>query len=508
MLDDYLDKNDDKWARWLKARAQLAAGERKAARVSLKQAADGEDGLVVAMIDQADLLADDGNLEDALALYDKILAKAKQHPLAVLGKALARAEAGLDASSVIDDINLAIGDKKMGTRVTAYRALALGLAELGIEDYVKANTDLRIAVGKPLTDEHLCAQAVVEPRFWAGVAWGAYMRGDLLGTANARNCVIWYGKTKAEDDPSVLVVDAGLALAEGHPDKALAITQRLDGPRARALSVYANLDLKKPKDALEQADKLVQLTTPKDGDAKQASVEAKILDTAARMANAATDKEREPIANELDKIASQAQGKLGRHMLGVAWLLAQNLKEAQAAFEAAIKDVSEANPNPLAYRTKTALADLLVGVANAAKTPEEAKDKLAQAHKLLDEALKLNSGYDPGLATMAKVLVREGDYDKALAMLDSILKQADVPAGAQLTYAEILVSHKDPTDADKEQATKILRDIKDKIEPRSEVGRIANLIDLKLPEELGVPVPPDAPGPPGSPKVPPPHHHH
>ncbi|HEY6033160.1 MAG TPA: tetratricopeptide repeat protein, partial [Kofleriaceae bacterium] len=46
LLDTHLAKNDgDKWARWLKARALLAAGERKAGKATLKQASDGDDGL-------------------------------------------------------------------------------------------------------------------------------------------------------------------------------------------------------------------------------------------------------------------------------------------------------------------------------------------------------------------------------------------------------------------------------------------------------------------------------
>ena len=71
------------------------AGERKAARSTLKQASDGDDGLVVAMIDLADLDVDDGALDEGFALYDKALAKAKDHPLAVLGKSLARAESAV-----------------------------------------------------------------------------------------------------------------------------------------------------------------------------------------------------------------------------------------------------------------------------------------------------------------------------------------------------------------------------------------------------------------------------
>src|SRR5882762_7575673 len=96
------------------------------------------------------------------------------------------------------------------------------------------------------------------------------------------------------------------------------------GSRARAVRVYANFDLKKTKDALTEADKLVEMTTPKDGDAKQASIEARILAGEARMIEAKSDKEREPIVNDLDKLASSAQSKLGRHALGMAWAIIGN----------------------------------------------------------------------------------------------------------------------------------------------------------------------------------------
>src|SRR3569623_1971808 len=59
-------------------------------------------GLAVAMIDLADVDTDDGMLDEAFALYDKALAKAKDHPLAVLGKSLARAENSVQANDAIE----------------------------------------------------------------------------------------------------------------------------------------------------------------------------------------------------------------------------------------------------------------------------------------------------------------------------------------------------------------------------------------------------------------------
>ena len=61
-LDAYAAHNDkDRWVAWLRGRALLAAGERKAGRAMIKAAAEGDDGLVVAMVDTADLLVDDGH---------------------------------------------------------------------------------------------------------------------------------------------------------------------------------------------------------------------------------------------------------------------------------------------------------------------------------------------------------------------------------------------------------------------------------------------------------------
>jgi hypothetical protein len=77
---------------------------------------------------------------------------------------------------------------------------------------------------------------------------------------------------------------------------------------------------------------------------------------------------------------------------------------------------------------------------------------------------------------------------------------------AELTLAEALCTHKSPavTQRDKDDAEKMLTEIKDKITPPSEVGRVAVTCDPKLAEKLGVPVPSgDANAPKGGT-----HHHH
>jgi predicted Zn-dependent protease len=470
-LDDYLAKNDDKWARWLKGRALLAAGERKAAQATLKQAGEGEDGLVVAMIDQADLLVDDGAFDQALALYDKALAKAKDHPLAVLGKSLARAESSVQASEAIDDLNVKL-DKKLGPRVAAYRDIALALADIGIEDYPKSGELVKKAAGEMPKGWKRDRAPLwpAEPRFLARVAWMHYVRGEVKPTIESRALIAWYGKGHAEDDPAVMLVDAGIAMAEGSPEKVLDITSKLDGVRPRILRAYAELDLGKAKDALSDMDDVLKKAPE--------NLEAQIVREQAHMV-ARDGKERAAAADALEKLARKAKSKLGRHALGMAYLAIGNPKEAQSQLEQALADLNDESPNPLAYRTRTALAQILL-----------ANNDLENAHKQLQQALDANPGYYPTRALEAKVVLRAGDAKQALELLRPLFKEnGGITPEVQLTLAEAICTFKDARDEDKADARAQLEQIKDKIQPREEVGRVAALCDPKLPEALGVPVP-------------------
>src|SRR5262249_43675633 len=149
-LDAYLKTAEsDKWALWLKARVLLAQGDRKAGRAMLKSAADGEDGVLVAMIDQADVMVDDGQLEEAIATYDKAPTKSKDHPPAVMGRSVARGEAQVDVDKAIDDLSVTVQEGKYGSRVDAYRYLALSFAQTNQEEYVKSLDLLKKATAKP-----------------------------------------------------------------------------------------------------------------------------------------------------------------------------------------------------------------------------------------------------------------------------------------------------------------------------------------------------------------------
>jgi tetratricopeptide (TPR) repeat protein len=448
----------------------LAAGERKAAKATIKQAADGDDGLVVAMIDEADLLADDGDIDSAFKLYDAALAKAKDHPLAVLGQALARAEASVGADKAIDDLTVKL-DKNLGSRVSSYRELAFAFADTAIEDYAKAGESLKKA-----TANH----PPIEPRFLARIAWMHYVRGELSEAAAARSRIAWLGKGKAEDDPTVMLVDAALSLASGCPDKALDAASKLEGVRPRLLRAYAELDLGKAKDALADVDEVIKRAPD--------NLEAQILREHARMI-ATEGKERAAAADALEHLARKTKSKIGRHALGAALLATGNAKDAQPQLEQAVADLTDDAPNPLAYRTRTLLASIL-----------DANGDLAGAGKQLDIVLQtLNPGYFPARALQAKLVVKNGEPDRALGLLEPILKEScAVTPQLQLVFAEALATHKGVTAKEKDIAADQLAQIKDKITPASEVGRVAALIDPKLPEKLGVPVP----APEGAPKGP------
>ncbi|HET7504533.1 MAG TPA: tetratricopeptide repeat protein, partial [Kofleriaceae bacterium] len=459
-LDSYGAKHDkDHWVQWLRGRAMLAGGERKGARAVIKSASEGDDGLLVAMIDTADLLVDDGQLDEALTVYDKAAAKAKDHPLVLVGRSLGRAEASVENEDTIGELSVKLA-KDLPSRLSSYRHLANSLANTGIESYVSAKTALDAAIAKHPPNE---------PRFWARVAWAQYARGDLAKASLARSRIVWFGQTRAEDDPTVQLVDAALLLASGLPEKALGLADRLAGVRPQLLRAYADLDLGKPKEALKEVDAVLKKAPD--------NVEAKILREQARMVSS-EGKDRTDATDALEKLARAVKSKIGRHALGIAHQTLGNLKEAQTQLEQAIAEISDESPNPLVYRTRTALAEILLENGD-----------IQGAGKQLDEALKVNSGYFPTRALQAKVVLRHGEPERALEMLKPIFAELGVaPPALRLLLAEAQGTTKNATRSDKESAAAVLKDIKDQV-PVSELSRAAAAIDPKLPKELGIPEP-------------------
>jgi uncharacterized membrane-anchored protein len=215
-------------------------------------------------------------------------------------------------------------------------------------------------------------------------------------------------------------------------------------------------------------------------------MEAKILREQARV-ESTEGKERGDATEALEKLARQAKNKIGLHALGVAHFANGDLKSAQSRLEQAVADLKDEAPNPLAYRSYTALAEILL-----------AGGDLPGARKQAEAAYKLNPGYFPGGGVLAKVAVRQGEADRALELLQPMFAEMKdtVPPAMQLVYAEAIAAKKGATAADRATAVDVLRKIKDQV-PQPELSRVAAAIDPKLPKELGVPEPtsPDAPKP-------------
>jgi len=253
---------------------------------------------------------------------------------------------------------------------------------------------------------------------------------------------------------------------------------------------YADLDLGKAKDALAESEDILKKAPD--------NLEAQIIRERARMLG--SDKERAAAAEALEKLARKAKSKIGRHALGVTYLAVGDVKNAQPQLEQALDAVTDESPNPVAYRTHTALARVLVGAGN-----------LQDAYKHVLEAIKANAAYYPALELQAMIFVRNGEADKALdliADLDNRLKTDNDAKGSPLlalARGEATCAKKNATQADKDAGEKILVDLKDKIQPPSDLGRAAAACDPKLPEKLGVPAP-AADG--SAPKQPPPHRRH
>jgi tetratricopeptide (TPR) repeat protein len=458
----------DKWIQWLRGRAMLAGGERKAGRKAIRDASEGDDGLLIAVIETADLLVDDGQLDEALTIYAKAAAKAKDHPLIVVGRSLGRAEASVANEDTIGELSVKLKEK-LPSRLSAYRYLATSLANTGIESYASANDALTRA-----TAQHPPA----EPRFWARVAWAQYARGALKDTAAARSRIVWFGQTKAEDDPTVQLVDAALLLAAGLPEKALALADKLQGVRPQLLRAYADLDLNKPKDALKEAEAALQKAPD--------NVEAKILREEARMISS-EGKERADALDALEKLARAVKSKAGRHALGMAHLAIGEPKDAQAALELATQEITDEYPNPLIYRTRTALAEILLDSGD-----------ITGAGKQLDEALKINSAYFPTRTLQAKVVLRHGEPDRALEMLKPVFEEIGTPTPIlRLLQAEAQATRKNATAADKDAAIAVIKSLKDQV-PAADLARSAAAVDPKLPKELGI----SEPGAADAPKTP------
>lgn len=469
---------DDRWLRWLTGRFLLAAGQRSAAAAAFQAAADGDAGLPLAMIDRADLLVDDGAYDDAMKLYDRALAGGRDQVLAIAGKALARAERGTEVDVALKEANVDL-DKELGPRVAAYHQLILALGSYAIQKHV------------PFAEALDRASGPVEPRFLARVAMARVLQGKMTPAVTALSRIKYAsaGDAKPDADPLVALVAGALQWAGGEPETALGTLAKLGGTRAAVLRGQALYDLGRFDDAAKELAAAVA--------AAPDNVELRIWQQLVATATAAAGKAREQATVELEKTSRAATSKLGRLAHGLALLRQGDLRGARRRLEQALENVTPEEPNPLAYRTHAALAEVA-----------RAEDDRAREAEQLDLALTANPGYLPARLARAQVYLAAGQGTAAAPLAASVVEVAQYATAANfLLLAEAHARRDLAAEARDDQgkprpgvtaaslATErrgqvlaALQKAKDAGAEAAELARVAGLVDPALATELGVTV--------------------
>ncbi len=455
-LEEYLKTSpDDRLARWLLARVFLAEGDREKAKVSLEQAYSRGEGPVIAGIELADLILDDGDFAGALDLYNKALEKSPQHLLAYSGRSLARSERSADPDEAISDLNVGLADPK-GLRVAAYKSLGLATAWLQQEDYEAFKRDLDQASGT----------RVFEPRYLVRVALLRVAQGKLGEAGEIRARIKWYSD-KPQEHPLVAILDAQLLheLA-GLPTEALTKIGKREGLRASKLRGRALFDLGKTKEALLQLEDALAIA-PDDMEAQVWAAACRIL---------GDGDERRKAIDELDRLARKAKTKSVKVVQGIALARIGDDKAARTELEASLDGITDEYPNPLEYRGRIALAEI--------EFKEGALDK---AIDQLEKAFKLAPGYLPAQDLKCRILAATIEPAQARESCTAVVNAGVATWGAELA----LVKSFAPIDAEeKPEAIKGITRAKEKGAPIPALQEVILLLaDETVFDQMGVPKP-------------------
>ncbi len=474
-VDDLLGElaktdNNDPWRRWLQGRAAQAAGDRVRARAAIANVP-----LEVATIDRANLDAEDGHLANA----ERALAAAAPHVLVTATRAIIRAELG-DVRGAVADADAIAAGTSLPPRLAAYQLVARALIGLANERY-----DLVAgALDKLGSQREMPSDCVL----WERISWlhlqlgrpGKQGRGDQRAAVVARQRCALFPSGQVAPDPRLQQVDAAIALAYGRPEHAIGIVdhiEHLDAPGlldARTVGAEAELELGKARAALARLK-----PTPNDIDALPGQRVARVLRleaTAIASDDAAHEDARAAAIAKLVELAGTAHDQRARHALGAAFVAIGDRTAAKRELRRVVEETSVASPDPLGYRTHLLLAEIALSESD-----------LDTANHEVDRALEIHAGNVEMRVMQARILVRRGEFDRALGVLAPIRKQGPLPARAQLVVAEALVSRKDPTADQRAQATALVTGLVGKV-PAAELGRVAALVDPKLPRKLALPV--------------------
>lgn len=450
-LEGWLAKHaEDGLARWLYGHALWAGGDRKGAETAFEQADKGGEGPVIATISLADIRLDNGRYDDARALYERALGRAKNHPWAYIGHSLALSERSIEIDKAVADLNVGIPGKR-GPRVEGYKHLAMATALLSQEDY------------KSFAAELDKAEAVSDPRFLVRVALLRAQQGKLAEAAKARAEIKWYAD-KPQPDPLVGILDAELRLASGLARDAYAGVEKVDGLRASRLRGRALFDLGKAADAREELGEALKIA-PKDLELQAWAEAAHFL--------ASEGDERKKADEALDSLGRNAKSNAVRVPHGIALAVVGRAQAAREKLERSLKDVSDEYPNPLAYRAHVAIAEL-----------DLAEGKAPSAIEHVKKALEANPGYLPAHDLMGRLLIDTAP-DQALPHLTEVVNAEVGTVGAELAFARAVMPSDKPEV--KKAAADALRRARQKGATAEQLALVVPLVDPALAAELGVP---------------------
>ncbi len=443
---------------YLDGALRLALGDREGARAAYEKADTGGNGPAIARIAIGDLLLDDGDAKGAQTAYEAALERSAQHPLALIGRALARVERSTDAEAAMQDLNVGLSGAT-GARVLGWKHLAMATVWAYLEDYEKAQTELDAAQ----------KSALPEPRFQARIALALLKRGKVVDAGELRQKIRYYGDAPGRD-PMLMLLDAELFMASGMPEDALAAVGENPTLRARLLRGRALIDQGKPDKALAEFAAALVLV-PDDAMAKAFRELAQVLVSV-------SGTERGKGAAAFDALAKLARGSVSglvRYVLAEADLALGKTEDARRDLEASLE-----GDNPLAYRALTRLAEVYLVTA-----------RTDDAEKALRQGLLQSPLYVPAHAALGRILLQKGKTAEAVQELEAPVSAGRASPADLLAYASALV-----TLGRKEEAKDPLKRARAAGAPADQVGAIAGQIDPAFAEELGVPVPEKAPSAP------------
>ena len=438
----------------------LAAGERTTAHAALQKASEktarAKDGRVVAaIIERADLLADEGKYDDAIKLHDKALeaaANIRSRCSAARWPRRARHRLGRGAWTT--------------STSSSTRSSGRGSARTGSSRWRWPTPRSRTT--RASTRRCQAATGPTEVRFGARIALAHVLDGDLAAAAKAR------------DDHRLVRQEQGGARSAGRAGRRRAgagVGAAREGARRRQGRQRARHAAARPSAARSRSRQGRARRARSALAASPENIEVQILREQARaLANAG--KERTVALDALEKVARKAKTKLGRHALGAALLATGGPGPTPRSASSRRSPSLRRTPNPVAYRTRTLLAEIELAAGNLDAAPSKSRTRPRPTPATCRRA------------RWARLVLAKGDPDPALDLLRPVVKEGlALNEAVELTLGRGAGPPQGRDRQDRIDAVAALERAKAAGASPEEIGRIAFLIDPALPEKLGAPVP-------------------